>query len=124
MKTRAALVALALLSSAHLAGQQTPLPRFDVLLRGGTILDGTGGAPFRGDVGVVGRYIARVGDLAAAQAKTIIDVTGLYVAPGFINLHSHASPAALSTAENMLLQGVRSKSSTPTVVGQRTSDNS
>lgn len=83
-----------------------PLDRFDVLIRGGTVIDGTGGAPFRADVGVVGKHIARVGDLSRASATTVIDATGLYVTPGFINLHSHAAPAGLRTAENMLTQGV------------------
>jgi N-acyl-D-amino-acid deacylase len=96
----------AFLIAVTLATQSSPTPRFDIIIRGGTVLDGTGGAPFRADVGVVGKHIARVGDLSKADAATVIDSTGLYVTPGFINLHSHASPAALSTAENMLTQGV------------------
>jgi len=83
-----------------------PASRFDIIIRGGTVIDGTGGAPFRADVAVVGKHIARIGDLSKADAPTVIDASGLYVTPGFINLHSHASPAALSTAENMLTQGV------------------
>ena len=50
--------------------------------------------------------MARIGNLSNETALVEIDVTGLYVAPGFINIHSHASPAALATAENMLTQGV------------------
>lgn len=89
--------------SAQTAAQE---PRFDIVIRGGTVLDGTGGAPFRADVGIIGKYIARIGDLTSADAPTFIDANGLYVTPGFINIHSHAIPAALSTAENMLTQGV------------------
>ena len=85
---------------------QGATPRFDIIIRGGTVIDGTGGALYRADVGVVGKHIARIGDLARSDATTVIDATGMYVTPGFINLHSHASPAALSTAENMLTQGV------------------
>jgi N-acyl-D-aspartate/D-glutamate deacylase len=81
-------------------------PEFDIILRHGTILDGTGGSPYRGDVGVIRDRIARVGDLARSRAALELDVKGLYLAPGFINLHSHAVPAALATAENMLTQGV------------------
>jgi N-acyl-D-amino-acid deacylase len=81
-------------------------PRFDVIIRGGTVIDGTGRAPFRADVAITRKHIARVGDLSKAEAATVIDATGLYVTPGFINLHSHAMPAALGTAENMLTQGV------------------
>jgi N-acyl-D-amino-acid deacylase len=89
--------------AATLAAQ--PAARFDIIIRGGTIVDGTGGAPYRADVGIVGKHIARIGTLSV-DAATVLDARGLYVAPGFINLHSHASAAGLSTAENMLTQGV------------------
>ncbi len=94
-----AAVAFALLA-------QPPLPRFDIVIRGGTIVDGTGLRPYRGDVGIIGKHIARIGNLSRAEAATSIDATDLYVTPGFINIHSHASPDALSTAQNMLTQGV------------------
>jgi N-acyl-D-aspartate/D-glutamate deacylase len=89
-------------------GGQAPASadRFDAILRNGSIIDGTGGPPFRADIAIVGGHIARVGDLSRVTAAVDLDVAGLYVAPGFINLHSHASPAALPTAENMLTQGV------------------
>lgn len=107
MKIGRIFLAILIGSATQLAGQQVPvMPRFDVVIRGGTVIDGTGSAPFRADVGVVGGHIARVGDLSKALAAIEIDARGLYVAPGFINIHSHASPAALSTAENMLTQGV------------------
>jgi N-acyl-D-aspartate/D-glutamate deacylase len=82
-----------------------PIP-FDIILRGGTVIDGTGLPRHRADVGIAKGFIARVGDLASEHATTEIDVSGLFVAPGFINIHSHASPDALPTAENMLTQGV------------------
>jgi N-acyl-D-amino-acid deacylase len=82
-----------------------PAP-FDVILRGGSVLDGTGRPAYRADVGVAGARIAKVGDLSRDSAATVIDVSGLVVAPGFINLHSHASPQAVPTAANMLRQGV------------------
>ena len=88
---------------------QTPAPTpapYDLILRGGTVVDGTGAPRYRADVAITRGYIARVGDLANATARTEIDVRGLFVAPGFINIHSHAVPAALPTAENMLTQGV------------------
>src|SRR5688500_6994771 len=100
-------VALVALLQAGAWGQ-TPAgaDRFDILLRNGTVIDGTGAAPFRADLAIAGRHIARIGALKRYTAAVDIDVTGLYVATGFINLHSHASPAALATAENMLTQGV------------------
>jgi N-acyl-D-aspartate/D-glutamate deacylase len=79
---------------------------FDVIVRGGTVLDGTGRAAVRADVGIVGAYIAKIGDLSRDSAATIVDAAGLTVAPGFINVHSHAALAVLPTAANMLQQGV------------------
>lgn len=86
-----------------LAQAQPPL---DVIVRGGTVVDGTGAPRYLADVAISGGSIARIGNLAGARATTEIDATGLYVAPGFINIHSHASAAGLPTAENMLTQGV------------------
>ena len=65
-------------------------PAFDILLRGGRVLDGTGNPWFRADVGIRGGRIARVGDLSAAAADRVIDLDGRYVVPGFIDIHSHA----------------------------------
>jgi len=79
---------------------------FDVILRHGTILDGTGLKPYRGDVGILRGCIARIGDLSGRRAQLDLDASGMFVAPGFINIHSHAAPNALPTAANMLLQGV------------------
>jgi N-acyl-D-aspartate/D-glutamate deacylase len=69
-------------------------------------VDGTGGESFVGDVAISGDRIAAVGDLRGASAPTEIDIAGLVVAPGFINLHSHADPDGVPTAVNMLSQGV------------------
>src|ERR1700730_11309694 len=88
---------------ANVATQSVPL---DIIVRGGTVIDGTGLPRYRADIGITGGFIVRVGDLAAERATTDIDATGLFVAPGFINIHSHASPDALPTSENMLTQGV------------------
>jgi len=86
---------------------QTPQsPRYDLILRHGTVLDGSGLPRVRADVAIANGFVARVGDLAKDRAATELDVTGLFVAPGFINIHSHAAPSALPTAENMLTQGV------------------
>ncbi len=81
-------------------------PSADLVLRGGTIVDGTGRAAYTGDVAIVGGTIAAVGDIGPIRAAEEIDVTGLVVAPGFINLHSHARYQGLPTAENVLGQGV------------------
>lgn len=80
--------------------------KFDLILRNGTVLDGTGAKRFKADVGIIDGQIAAVGDLSGSTGSVDLNVNGLFVAPGFINLHSHAVPSALPTAENMLTQGV------------------
>jgi N-acyl-D-amino-acid deacylase len=95
-----------LLVALAVTGQPARNTSYDAILRHGTIFDGSGLKPYRSDVGIRNGYIAEIGDLSASQGALDLDVTGLYVAPGFINIHSHAAPAALPTAENMLTQGV------------------
>lgn len=77
-----------------------PLPaqdaEYDVLIRDGRVLDGTGNPAYDADVGIRGDEIVAVGDLADATADRIVDATGLVVAPGFIDLHSHADRALTS----------------------------
>lgn len=72
--------------------------RFDLLVRGGTVIDGTHAPRFAADVGVVDGRIAAIGDLAAARAAVEIDATGRIVAPGFIDSHTHDDQAVLSQA--------------------------
>ena len=62
---------------------------YDILIRGGTIVDGTGAAPFEGDVGIQDGRIAEVGDLSAAEAREVIDAEGRLVTPGFVDIHTH-----------------------------------
>lgn len=64
--------------------------RFDLLIRGGELHDGTGAPGRRADVGIAGDTIAAVGDLSGARAERRIDANGLVVAPGFIDMHSHS----------------------------------
>ncbi|MFW6174375.1 MAG: N-acyl-D-amino-acid deacylase family protein [Chloroflexota bacterium] len=68
---------------------------FDLVILGGTVVDGTGAPGFRADVGVEGQRVAAVGDLSAATARRYIDATGLTVTPGFIDTHAHAEGALL-----------------------------
>ncbi|WP_232385002.1 N-acyl-D-amino-acid deacylase family protein [Actinomadura violacea] len=81
---------------------------FDVVIRGGTVLDGTGGPARRADVGVSAGRIAAVGALARAQAGKEIDATGRYVMPGFIDAHVHGDAAVFDAdaQEAALRQGV------------------
>ena len=81
-------IALALLALAGCDGGAEP---FDLVLRGGSVLDGSGDEPVRADVAIADGRVAVVGPLADdAEADEVIDVTGLVVAPGFIDMHSHA----------------------------------
>lgn len=81
---------------------------FDVLIKGGTLYDGTGSAPRRADVGTKGDRIVAVGNLATAKADTVVDASGFAVAPGFINMLSHSENSFLIDGRSMgeLLQGV------------------
>jgi N-acyl-D-amino-acid deacylase len=85
-----------------------PPPAFSVLLRGGTVYDGSGGAPFVADIGIVRDRVAAIGDLGWMSGRTEIDARGLAVAPGFINSLSWASESIIEdpTAESDLRQGV------------------
>ena len=100
---KAAIVLAALLTTG---GTAPPADHFAVILRHGTIVDGSGLVPYQADIAIAEGRIARIGNLSRATGKLELDVRGLYVTPGFINIHSHPAPAALVTAENMLTQGV------------------
>ncbi len=88
----------------------TQAQSYDVIIRNGRVIDGTGNPWFRADVALDGDRIGAIGDLAAATAGREIDATGLYVTPGFIDAHSHAGPGlatvGLSHAEPLLVQGL------------------
>ncbi len=81
---------------------------FDILIRGGNVLDGTGSPARAADIGIQRRRIARVGKLARALAHRTIDAKGLFVAPGFIDIHTHSDIGILvePTAECAVRQGV------------------
>ena len=62
---------------------------YDVILRGGMIVDGTRLPRYRADIGIKNGHIAKIGRLPAHEATKTIDATGLIVAPGFVDLHTH-----------------------------------
>jgi len=78
----------------------------DLLLAGGTVVDGTGAPPRRADVAIRGGRIESVGE--AVEAREVIDATGLIVAPGVIDIHSHADFTLLvdGRAQSSVLQGI------------------
>ncbi|MBI3467622.1 MAG: D-aminoacylase [Planctomycetes bacterium] len=83
-------------------------PAFDLVIRGGKIVDGTGNPWFRGDVGVRGDRIAAIGQISAGRGQREIDARGLVVAPGFIDMHSHSDMLLLEDglAQSKIRQGV------------------
>ena len=113
-------LAMASLGAAALAAQ-APSPsaqQFDILITNGRVFDGTGNPSFPADIGVRGGKIVAVGRLADAKAARVIDATGKFVAPGFIDIHSHADDGARPTggfrdanpkiraAPNLVTQGI------------------
>lgn len=80
----------------------------DLVIAGGTVVDGSGSAPRRADVGVECDRISALGDLAGAEARRRLDAAGKLVTPGFVDLHSHSDYTLLvdPRAHSQLLQGV------------------
>jgi len=81
---------------------------FDVIIRNGTVYDGSGRKPLKADVGIIGDKVAAVGDLRRAKATTVIDADGMAVAPGFINMLSWSTESLLVDPRSLgeLKQGV------------------
>jgi N-acyl-D-amino-acid deacylase len=82
--------------------------QYDIVLRNGTIIDGAGRPPYVADVAIQADRIARIGDVGPSGALRTVDVSGLVVAPGFIDVHSHDDAALVSSPEMAckLTQGV------------------
>ena len=109
MKFRNVIVLLLFAAHAMVAAAD-PL---DVVLYGGMIFDGSGAPGYVADVGISGDRITAVGDLSTREAARRIDVTGLAVTPGFVDIHSHAVRRSVEKsgiflwpdAENYIRQG-------------------
>ena len=100
----ALLAALCLSACARSAAQQP----YDLVITGGSVLNGEGAPAVRADVGIRAGRIAAIGDLAAAAATRRIDASGLTVSPGFIDMHNHSDYTILvePKSESMIRQGV------------------
>jgi N-acyl-D-amino-acid deacylase len=90
------------------ASEPAPSSTFDLLIRNGLVVDGSGSPGFEADVGLRAGWIVRVGDLSEATARRTIDAAGLVVAPGFIDIHNHSDFTLLKEprCESMVRQGV------------------
>ncbi len=101
------VLAVCLLGTACKTGTRSA-ETFDIILRNGTVYDGSGNAPVTADVAIRGDRIAAVGNLGEARARTEIDIAGLAVAPGFINMLSWATESLIHDGRSMsdIKQGV------------------
>ncbi|MCJ7753834.1 MAG: hypothetical protein MUP13_04670, partial [Thermoanaerobaculales bacterium] len=88
------LVGLVFVAVGLLSACAAPV-HYDVILRNGTIYDGSGSSPYVGDLAINGDQIAVIGDLGRAKGQTEIDATGLAVAPGFINMMCWANESLI-----------------------------
>ena len=81
---------------------------FDLIIRGGRVIDGTGNPGYRADIGLQGERIAAIGSIKSSQASRVIDATGLVVCPGFIDMHTHSDVMILAHPrhEAKVMQGV------------------
>src|SRR6185436_1831853 len=106
MKTVPAV--LAVLALAWLPPAARAAEPYDLILRGGTVYDGSGGKPFTGDVAINADRIVKVGNLGDAKGRSELDVRGLAVAPGFINMLSWATDSLIADGRGMsdIKQGV------------------
>ena len=113
MKLRALLFATAIFACPGLFAQN-----YDVIIRGGHVIDGAGNPWIMADVGIRAGRIVRIGRLDSAQASRMIDATGQVVTPGFIDMHTHSEYTLLydGNAQSKIRQGV-----TTEVVGEVTS---
>src|SRR5215472_1880560 len=113
MKLRALLFATAIFACPGLFAQN-----YDVIIRGGHVIDGAGNPWIMADVGIRAGRIVRIGRLDSAQASRMIVATGQVVTPGFIDMHTHSEYTLLydGNAQSKIRQGV-----TTEVVGEVTS---
>ena len=102
-------IALATLFFLVPLSAQTP-QQFDILIKNGRVLDGTGNPWYRADLGITGDRIRAMGALTGATAKVVIDAGDRFVTPGFIDVHSHASEGlateGLKHGQPLLAQGL------------------
>ena len=108
MTPSARLTALAVIYLWFAACAPPAGPRFDLIVRGGSVLDGNGTPAVRADVGISGDRITAVGDLSAVEGGAVIDASGLVVAPGFIDVQGQSGTTILAdgNAESHVRQGI------------------
>ena len=111
------MLALAILVTCTAPVRAQESRHFDLLVSGGRVLDGTGNPWLRADIGVRDGRIAALGNLAGATADRVIDATGRYISPGFIDIHSHADDGSGRGGRTIRNDAIHRKSA-PNVVSQ------
>jgi len=107
--SRWTVACIAIASLSLTAASPLQNPTYDVLIIGGTVVDGSGSAPVRSDVAIKAGRVAAIGRFPKATATEVIDASGLFVSPGFIDVHTHADDiASTPRAENFVRMGVTS----------------
>lgn len=113
MKTISLIAAILLLGACSSDSEQAPAEPLDILLTGGMIYSGADEPPLAGDIGIIDDRIVAIGELSGRQSALTLDVTGLAVVPGFVDIHSHAVRDDMNDgifrwpdAENLIRQGV------------------
>jgi len=102
------LLLIAFISGLFLSSSCEQAPKYDIIIKNGKIIDGSGNPFYYADIGIKGAKIEKIGDLKKEKAKRIIDASGKYVVPGFIDIHTHIDRKLdeMGTADNYVLQGV------------------
>ena len=107
MRATVISIVLLLLAGGNGTGAGQPEQAFDVLIRGGRVVDGTGAPARTTDVGIRDGRIAAVGTLGSATAPTVLEAGGQVISPGFIDVHTHADEVAdHPLAEHFVQMGV------------------
>lgn len=113
---KVAITAIALLAGgiglAQTSAQPAPTT-YDIIIRGGTVFDGSGRAGRVADVGIVGDRIFAVGDLSRSRGRIERSARGRYVSPGFVSVHDHSQPDAYARPVNLLTQGITTAITNP-----------
>jgi len=118
MKRTVLTLVLTLAVAAPSASEAQGIEAFDMLIHGGRVLDGTGNPWFRADIGVSDGRIVAVGILDNAGAERVVDATGRYVSPGFIDIHSHADDGSARIGGSTIRTDSIHRKAAPNVVSQ------
>src|SRR5919204_3875901 len=108
MSRRSVLIALLFGVAITVSAPRAQTPSYDLIIRHGRIVDGTGSPWYRADLAIRGDTIARIAPTIDSPATRVVDAAGTVVAPGFIDPHTHARRGIFDvpTADNYIRQGV------------------